>query len=414
MLPPGSFQDKLQEIFHNLGKNKLRTILTGFAVSWGIFMLIILLGSGYGLENGVRTAFSEDAINSVWIRSGQTSMPYQGLNQGRRIRFKNGDYEDLKQSIKGREYISARYYLGHNTTVRYKSLAGKFPVVGVHPEYAALEMLKAGDGRLLNTSDQTGRRKVAILGPKTEKELFSSGSAVGQYVQIKGIPFQVVGVFTDEGDEWGLDRIYIPISTMQHLFNRKDRIHNLAMTIDTATVQSPQMVEHDIRQRLAQRHRFNVKDRRAVFMHNTLVSFQKYMRLFANIRLFIWIIGIGSIVAGIVGVSNIMLITVKERTREIGIRKAVGASPGSIIDLILTEALIITFFFGYIGLVAGIAALEIMAHTIQGVDYFKNPEVNLKVAFGAVFLLVLSGTLAGLFPARRAASIRPVEALHDE
>ena len=414
MLSPGSFQDKLQEIFHNLGKNKLRTILTGFAVSWGIFMLIILLGSGYGLENGVRMAFSEDAINSVWIRSGQTSMPYQGLNQGRRIRFKNADYDDLKQSIKGREFIAARYYLGHNTTVRYRSLAGKFPVVGVHPEYAALEMLKAGNGRLLNASDQTGRRKVAILGPKTKKELFSSGSAVGQYVQIKSIPFQVVGVFTDEGDEWGLDRVYIPISTMQHLFNRKDRIHNLAMTIDTDAVQSPQVVEDDIRQRLAQRHRFNVKDRRAVFMHNTLVSFQKYMRLFANIRLFIWIIGIGSIVAGIVGVSNIMLITVKERTREIGIRKAIGASPGSIIDLILTEAVIITFFFGYIGLVAGIAALEIMAHTIQGVDYFKNPEVNLKVAFGAVLLLVLSGTLAGLFPARRAASIRPVEALHDE
>jgi putative ABC transport system permease protein len=414
MLSPGSFQDKLQEIFHNLGKNKLRTILTGFAVSWGIFMLIILLGSGYGLENGVRNAFSEDAINSVWIRSGQTSMPYQGLNQGRRIRFKNGDYEDLKQSIKGRETIAARYYLGNNTTVRYKSLAGKFPVVGVHPEYAALEMLKAGNGRLLNASDQTGRRKVAILGPKTKKELFSFGSAVGKYVQIKNIPFQVVGVFTDEGDEWGLDRIYIPISTMQHLFNRKDRIHNLAMTIDTNAVQSPQAVEQEIRQRLSQRHRFNVKDRRAVFMHNTLVTFQKYMRLFANIRLFIWIIGIGSIVAGIVGVSNIMLITVKERTREIGIRKAIGASPWSIIDLILTEALIITFFFGYIGLVAGVAALEIMAHTIQGVDYFKNPEVNLKVAFGAVLLLVLSGTLAGLFPARRAASIRPVEALHDE
>ncbi len=414
MFSPGSFQDKLQEIFHNLGKNKLRTILTGFAVSWGIFMLIILLGSGYGLENGVRNAFSEDAINSIWIRSGQTSMPYQGLNQGRRIRFKNDDYEDLKQSIKGREDITARYFLGSNTTVRYRSLAGKFPVVGVHPEYAALEMLKAGDGRLLNASDQAGRRKVAILGPKTKQELFSSTSAVGQYVQIKNIPFQIVGVFTDEGDEWGLDRVYIPISTMQHLFNRKDRIHNLAMTIDTKAVQSPQTVENDIRQRLAQRHRFNVKDRRAVFMHNTMVSYQKYMRLFANIRLFIWIIGIGSIVAGIVGVSNIMLITVKERTREIGIRKAIGASPGSIIDLILTEAVIITFFFGYLGLVAGIAALEIMAHTIQGVDYFKNPEVNLKVAFGAVFLLVLSGTLAGLFPARRAASIRPVDALHDE
>ncbi len=414
MFSPGSFQDKLQEIFHNLRKNKLRTILTGFSVSWGIFMLIILLGSGYGLENGVRKSFSEDAINSLWVRSGQTSMPYKGLNQGRPIRFTNGDYDDLKQSIKGRDQIAARYYLGRNTTVRYKSLAGKFPVVGIHPEYAALEMLKVGTGRLLNTADQATQRKVAILGPKTKKELSPSGSIVGQYVLIKNIAFQVVGVFTDEGDEWGLDRVYIPISTTQQLFGRKNRIHNFAMTMDANASLSPQAVEKSIRKRLAQRHRFNMEDRRAVFMHNTLVSYQKYMRLFANIRLFIWIIGIGSIVAGIVGVSNIMLITVKERTREIGIRKAIGASPGSIIDLIVTEAVIITFFFGYLGLVAGIAALEIMAHTIQGVSYFQNPEVNLTTAFGAVFLLVLSGTLAGLFPARRAAGIRPVEALHDE
>lgn len=414
MFSPGSFQDKLQEIFHNLKKNKLRTILTGFAVSWGIFMLIILLGSGYGLENGVRKAFSQDAINSLWISSGQTSMPYQGLKQGRRIRFKNNDYDDLKQSIKGREYIAARYFLGRNTTVRYRSLAGKFQVVGIHPEYAELEMLKPGSGRLLNASDQAAKRKVAILGPKTKQELFSSTSAVGRYVLIKNIAFQVVGVFTDEGDEWGLDRVYIPISTMQHLFSRNDRIHDFAMTIDTFAIRSPQSVEDDIRQRLARRHRFNSEDRRAVFIHNTMVSYQKYMRLFANIRIFIWIIGIGSIVAGIVGVSNIMLITVKERTREIGIRKAIGASPASIIDLILTEAIMITFFFGYLGLVAGIAGLEIMTHSIRGVAYFENPEVNLSTAFGAVLLLVLSGTLAGLFPARRAAGIRPVEALHDE
>ena len=414
MFASESFLDKLQEIFHNIGKNKLRTILTGFAVSWGIFMLIILLGSGYGLENGVRKAFSKDAVNSIWIGSGQTSMPYQGLKQGRRIRFKNDDYEDLKQSIKEREYIAARNFLGRDTTVRYKSLAGKFPVVGMHPEYAAIEMLKAGAGRLLNESDQALQRKVAILGPKARQELFPNSSAVGRYVQIENITFQVVGVFTDEGDAWGLDRVYIPISTMQHLFNRNDRVHRLAMTIDTNAVMSPQAVEHDIRQRLAQRHHFNVKDRRAVFMHNTLVSYQKYMRLFANIRIFIWIIGIGSIVAGIVGVSNIMLIAVKERTREIGIRKAIGASPGSIIDLILTEAVMITFFFGYLGMIGGIVALEIMAHTIQGVDYFKNPEVNLTSAIGAVLILVLSGILAGFFPARRAAEIRPVEALHDE
>ncbi len=414
MIALETFKDKLQEIFHNLGKNKLRTLLTGFSVSWGIFMLIVLLGSGYGIEKGVRNAFSEDAVNSIWIRSGQTSRPYEGLKKGRRIRFRNDDYDDLQQSIKGREHISGRYYLGRNTTVRFQSKAGSFSVVGIHAQYAAIEKLTVVQGRLLNVNDENQQRKVAIIGPKTKRELFGDGTAVGQYVLIKNISFQIVGRFNDQGDEWNLDKIFIPISTMQHLFSRNDRVHNLAMTIDSAAWEQPETAEAAVRQRLAQRHRFHVDDRRAVFTYNTLVEFQKYMRLFANIRIFIWIIGIGSIVAGIVGVSNIMLITVKERTREIGIRKAIGASPASIIDLIVTEAIIITLFFGYFGLVGGVVVLEIMAYLIKGVAYFKDPEVNLMTAFGAVFLMVLSGTLAGIFPARRAAQIRPVEALHDE
>jgi len=414
MIALETFKDKLQEIFHNLGKNKLRTLLTGFSVSWGIFMLIILLGSGYGIEKGVRDAFSEDAVNSIWIRSGQTSRPHDGLKEGRRIKFRNDDYDDLQQSIKGREHIAGRYYLGRDTTVRFQSTAGTFSIVGVHPQYAAIEKLTVMQGRLLNVNDEDQQRKVAIIGPKTKRELFPDRTAVGQYILIKNISFQIVGVFNDEGDEWNLDRIYIPISTMQNLFSRSNRVHNLAMTIDSNAWEQPKAVETAVRQRLAQRHRFHVDDSRAVFTYNTLVTFQKYMRLFANIRIFVWIIGIGSIVAGIVGVSNIMLITVKERKREIGIRKAIGASPASIIDLVVTEAIIITLVFGYLGLVAGVVVLELMAYLIKGVAYFKDPEVNLVTAFGAVFLLVLSGALAGIFPARRAAQIRPVEALHDE
>ena len=414
MLSGDIFRDQLQEVFHNLGRNKLRTLLTGFAVSWGIFMLIILLGSGYGLENGVRRAFAEDAVNSLWISSGQTSLPYKGMKQGRPIRFKIDDYSDLKQSIKTHERISARYYLGRDTTLRYGSRAGKFQVAGVHADYAVIENLIPIRGRLLNNLDETNRRKVAIIGPKTRKELFPSGPVVGEYVLIREIAFKVVGVFNDEGDEWQLDRVYIPITTMQYLFSRNDRIHNMVMTIAADRLQSPLAVEQTVRQRLARRHRFDVKDRRALFLHNTLVAFEKYMRLFANIRIFVWVIGVGSIVAGIVGVSNIMLITVKERTREIGIRKAIGASPASIIYLVLIEAVLITFFFGYLGLVAGVGLLELMAHLIRGVDYFHNPEVKLATAFGAVLLLVISGALAGIFPARRAARIRPVEALRDE
>ncbi len=397
-----------------MGKNRTRTVLTGFAVSWGIFMLIVLLGAGNGLENGVRKAFEADAVNSLLIKPGQTSIPIKGLKQGRRLQFTTGDYKDLKLSVKGIERISARYFMGRDITLSRRYLAGKFPVVGVHSDYAAIENLTIKKGRGLNALDESGRRKVAILGPKIKKELFPTEPCVGNYLLVRNTAFKIVGLFDDEGDEWQLDKLFIPISTLQHLFSRNDNIHNLVMTLDTDSVLSPKAVEASVKKRLSGRHRFDPDDRRAVFMHNTLESYQKYMALFANIRLFIWVVGIGSIIAGIVGVSNIMLITVKERTREIGIRKAVGASPGSIIDLVLTESVLITMVFGYLGLVAGIGILEIMSHAIKGVAYFHQPEVSLKIAFSAVFLLVISGMLAGIFPARRAAGIRPVEALYDE
>ena len=406
--------DKFQEILENIKKNKLRTILTGFSVSWGIFMLVLLLGAGYGIENGIKSDFESDAVNSIWIYRGQTSKPYKGLKQGRRIQFNNTDYEDIRTRIEQIDNISAAFYLNRKNSTRYKNETGSFDMMAVHPDYREIEKIYPIKGRLFNQLDINDHRKVVIIGADVEKALFNSTNPIGEIIIINSIAFRVIGVFADEGDERQHRYIYLPITTAQQVFNGRNRVHRLMFTTGQAGVKQGREIESKVRQILADNHQFDVDDKRALYIRNRLERFQKFMTLFQNIRIFIWIIGIGSIVAGIVGVSNIMLIVVKERTREIGVRKALGATPGSIIDLVLTESILITLFSGYWGLVGGVVVLELMAKFIQGQEYFSNPEVDLSVAFGALLLLIIAGALAGYFPAKRAANIKPVEALQDE
>jgi putative ABC transport system permease protein len=406
--------DKFQEILENIKKNKLRTILTGFSVSWGIFMLVLLLGAGYGIENGVKSDFESDAVNSIWVYRGQTSKPYKGLKQGRRIQFKNNDYENIRTQIKQIDRISAAFYLNQKNTTRYKNETGSFDMMAVHPDYREIEKIYPVKGRLFNQLDINQHRKVVIIGADVEKALFKKTNPVGEIIIINSIAFRVIGVFADDGDERQHRYIYLPISTAQQVFNGRNRVHRLMFTTGQANVEQGKEIEKNVKQILADNHQFDIDDKRAIYVRNRLERFQKFMTLFQNIRIFIWIIGIGSIVAGIVGVSNIMLIVVKERTREIGVRKALGATPGSIIDLVLTESILITLFSGYWGLVGGVIVLELMAKFIQGQEYFSNPEVDLSVAFGALLLLIIAGALAGYFPAKRAANIKPVEALQDE
>lgn len=406
--------DKFQEITSHIKENKLRTLLTCFSVSWGIFMLVLLLGSGNGLENGVKKEFERDATNSIQINPGQTSLPFRGLKQGRRIQFVNKDYQLTKSSVSGLEYITARYYLWSGNTIRYKKEEGSFNIIAIHPQHRIIERSVPVKGRLINDLDLKADRKVANLGKELERILFKSESSIGKYIQINGVAFQVVGTFSDVGDERNERRLYIPITAAQKVFGGGNRIHNIIFTLKNLNVKESKAVEKKLQQDMALRHRFDPQDKRALFFRNNLETFQKFMTLFSNIRVFIWIIGIGSIIAGVVGVSNIMLIVVKERTKEIGVRKALGATPASIIELILTESILLTSVSGYIGLIFGVIALEALSHLIKGVDYFSNPEVDLTVAGGAIILLIAAGSLAGYFPARRAASIKPVEALRDE
>ncbi len=404
--------DKFQEIYTTVRMNKLRTFLTGFSVAWGIFMLIILLGSGTGLEKGVKSLF-KDATNSIWVRSGQTSISYKGFQPGRRIQFTNTDYEDIKKNMQDIEYITARFYRWGNNKITYKNEYGAFNIISCHPEHQYLENTVILKGRYINQIDIDQFRKVAVIGTKVEETLFKDESAIGKYININGIPFQVVGIFFDQ-EERVLDLIYLPISTAQRIFNGSNQVHMFAFTTGDASVKESLVMEDQVRRKLSARHFFSIKDEKAVNIWNNVKFYQKFINLFTGIRIFVWIIGIGTIVAGIVGVSNIMLIAVKERTKEIGIRKALGATPLSIVVLILTEAVIITSISGYIGLVTGVTVIELISNYLPQTEFFQNPEVNFQAAIGAVGLLIIAGSLAGLIPARRAAKIKPVEALLEE
>lgn len=405
--------DKWQEIYSTINKNKLRTFLTGFSVAWGIFMLIILLGSGYGLENGVRKEFEGDAENTLWINQGTTSLSYKGYKPGRFIRFKNDDFEQISK-VNDVEHISGRFNVFQNNTLSYKNEYGVFDIICCHPDYSVVETLICTKGRLLNDLDIEQSRKVTIIGRIVEEALFKNEDALGKYIQVVGIPFQVVGVFDDPGGDRDLSRIYIPISTGQMVFNRPDQIGTIALTVGDASVERSKEMAEQIKKDLAQRHHFDPQDQRAVFVWNNVENYMQFMTLFANIRLFIWVIGIGTIIAGIVGVSNIMMIVVKERTKEIGVRKAMGATPYSIISLVLQESILITSIAGYVGLVLGVAVLELVSKNLPQTDYFANPEVNIGVALGATFILIFAGAIAGFVPARKAAAVKPVVALRDE
>lgn len=405
--------DNWQEIFSTIKKNKLRTFLTGFSVAWGIFMLMILLGSGNGLQNGIEYQFKSDATNTLWLWNGTTTKPYKGMQAGRQINFTNEDYDFVKNMVPGVKEISARYFLWQNRIVSYKKEYGSFDLLCVHPDMQVIENPTLTEGRFLNEIDIQKNRKVAVIGMPVKKALFRNGeNPLGELIKVNGVLFQVVGVFTDqyERDE---QRIYLPISTTQMIFGGGNRIHNLTLTTDLSPKESEQL-EKNLREKLSQRHRFDKDDMGALYIGNRLKEYKQFQNLFLGIKIFVGIIGLFTIIAGIVGVSNIMIIVVNERTKEIGIRKAIGATPWSVILMIVLESVIITAMAGYIGLVAGIGLLELISANMPATEFFRNPEVDFSVGVSATLILVLAGVIAGFFPALRAARIKPVLALKDE
>ncbi len=407
--------DTFAEIWSTLTRHKLRTFLTALSVAWGVFMLILLLGAGTGLENGATDTFSGDALNAVWINTGTTSIPFAGQGPGRKIAYDNGDYGALLGLGPGVEYVDAELNLSGKFIVRYGTKRSTFLVRGAVPDVKFLENTKLREGRLLNEDDQRQRRKVAVLGPLVVDILFGKKSPVGEYIQVRGSIFRVIGVYEDPfGIEDDQRNLFVPLSTVQLLNGSTMKLEGMGVTVANFDEAAGEALVETIRQTLADRHHYSRDDRRAANVFSNLERYAKISRMFVWIRVFVWLVGIGTLLAGIVGVSNIMLISVKERTQEIGIRKAIGATPGSIVRMIVSESLLITGIAGYVGLAAGIGAISLAATYLPSMRYLRDPSVNFHVALGATVLIVVAGTLAGLFPARQAAATHPITALRTE
>jgi putative ABC transport system permease protein len=400
------------EIFATISANRLRTFLTAFSVAWGIFILIILLGAGQGLRNGAQKQFESDAVNSIWINGGTTSIAYAGFQPGREIELNNEDYNSTHIKSPENKITAASVGEGNKTLV-YKNKNGSFFTRSCMPDHDYLENCKIVEGRFVNNNDIDQVRKVAVIGLPVQEALFVKENPIGKYISVDGIPFKVIGTFTDPG-RGDNDRIYIPVSTMQRAFNGQNKLNVIWLSTGDATIEAGNSLADEIKNELARKYQFDPNDANAINVYNNSVEYERIMNMLNGIKLFVWIIGIGTLIAGIVGVSNIMMIAVKERTKEIGVRKAIGATPSSIIGMIIMESVLITSVAGYLGLMAGVGILELAKKFMPPSDFFLNPEVNFNIAIAATVLLIIAGGCAGLFPALRAAHINPVLALRDE
>ncbi|WP_108424896.1 ABC transporter permease [Flagellimonas amoyensis] len=410
--------ERWQEIFDTIRKNKLRTFLTGLSVASGIFILVILLGFGQGMRNGIEQEFKQDASTSVWVWPGVTSKEYKGLNPGRRIQFVNENFDKASAMFNNTiERGSSRIFV-RGVTVNYGKEALIYGVQGIASVFQFIENASMMEGRFINYQDEISAGKVAVIGNKIKKDVFNKvDTPIGEFVEISGIPFKVIGVYKEMEDREE-ERIYIPITTAQKAFNGGNRINNMSFTLppvenfDEAVAQAINFKD-DMRKYLQQTHTVAPDDTGAMEVWSAMEEAKRYYGLTNNIKLFFWFVGICTIIAGVVGVSNIMMIVVKERTREIGIRKALGAKPWSIIAMILHESIFVTAISGFAGLIFSMSLLELVGPNIE-VDYVLNPSVNFNVAFSTVLVLILAGTLAGFVPAWRAAKVQVIESLRDE
>lgn len=413
-------RDSWQEIFATIRKNKLRTALTMFGVCWGMFMLVVMLGSGNGLKHGVTGEFGGTATNSFFIWAQQTTKSYKGMKPGRNFNYDNSDTEALKQ-LPELEVVCPMNQLGgydgSNNIVRgIKTAAGE--IQGNYPSSMIIQKVLMRKGRYLNENDIREKRKICVIGDRIHEMLFAKNEdPVGQYIRINGVYFKVIGMFSPtvgghDGREQA-QKVIIPFTTFQNAFNFGDVVGWYA--INAKADVPAEVAEEKVIAILKERHKVAPDDLRAIGHWNMAVEFGKMSGLFTGIEILIWIVGGGTLFAGVIGISNIMLIVIKERTKEIGVKRALGATPANVISQIMLESLFLTAFAGYFGLVIGIGLLEALNAAIgDSGGMFRNPTVDLSVAFRALIILVISGAVAGFIPSRKAIAIEPVEALRTE
>lgn len=416
--------EKWQEIFKTLSQHKLRTALTAFGVFWGIFMLTVLLGAGKGLENGASDSFPRVA-NSIYLWSqGPTQIPYQGMPVGRQILLQVEDVDAIAKNVSSVSIIKGQNSVGvwggsAPYTVR-GSRNGAFSVQGGFTAIEDFSALRIVAGRSINAFDEQQRRKVALIGRRVKDQLFTADeSAVGSDITINGISFTVIGVFQSlqrGNEQQEEERIYLPNDTLRYAFNQVGWVGNFVVVPRPGV--HARVTEDELKRYLAQRKKVSPEDRGVFGSFNLQEQFDKVQGLFVGIKVFSWLVAVGTIFAGAVGVGNIMLIVVKERSREIGLRKALGATPASIVGMIMQESLFITIVSGYTGLVIGALALEGAANLLNASGgqspFFARPEVDFRTAIMALAVLVTAGVLASLLPAVKAAAVHPITALQDE
>jgi len=405
--------DRWREIFQSLNKNKLRTALSGFTIAFAILLFTLLFGVGNGLKHTFEEQFAGDSQNSIYINSGLTTKPYKGLQSGRRIQFRNEDSKLINEKFGDKiQFFSPN--IQRNMQVIYKGEQNRYQVRGVYPDYQPLESSEIVDGRFLTYLDIERKSKVVAIGKLVEKDLFGNLSAIGKDLNMEGISYKVVGVFTDPGGDNDERYIYAPFSTFQSMYKPNDEVDYIGMTFSPdLNVDQALAFSNLLTKVLKEKHNVDPRDQGAIRVRNYAEGTKNVQQFMGVLNVIILFIGIGTLVAGVIGISNIMVYIVKERTKELGIRKALGATPASIVSMIMLESIFVTAIAGYSGLMLGVFTLNALGDTLE--KYFiLNPSVETYVVVGATIVLVIAGTIAGYIPAKRAASIKPIVALNDE
>ena len=407
-------RDRWVEIFDSIKKNKLRTFLSGFTVALGILIFVVLFGFGNGLDNTFDKFFTDDALNTMWVNAGRTTKPYMGYKANRRIEFDNKDLEDITNRfafyIDG---ITPR--ISESGNIGYKLKSNNYSVRGVGPFHQKNEMTIMMRGRYINGLDVENKERNVVIGRLVKQDLFGDEDALGKFVSGGGRSWKVIGVFQDDGGDNEERIVYVPYTTLQLIQKNTDKLQQIIISYKPEIGYAGAVAfENQLKKYLKQKKFIDPTDPRGVFIRNIASELSRNDQFKSGLSSIILFVGIGTLLAGIIGISNIMVFVVKERTKELGIRKAIGATPSSIIGMILQEAIFITSISGYVGLITGIGILKLVGNTLEEDYYILDPYVDLNTAILATFLLIGFGAFAGYLPAKRAAKIKPIEALTDK
>jgi len=403
--------DRWREIFQSINKNRLRSVMSGFTVAFAILLFTLLFGIVSGLSNSFKGAFADDAQNSMFVRVWKTSKPYKGLQTGRRIQLKNDDYNFVKDEFGNKlQYQSGRIYKNFN--LKYKSKADTYSVMAIHPDHQFIEKTIIDEGRYVNERDIKEKSKVIVIGRLIKEDLFGERPALGKRLNVNGSSYLIIGIFSDEGGDNEERKAFIPLSTAQMIYGNNDYISQMALGYDPnlsldAAVSFGNKMERDLRSRL----NIHPDDQSALSVRNMAEANKGIGQFMGVLYAIVVLIGSGTLVAGIIGISNIMIFVIKERTKEFGIRKALGAKPSSIVAMVVQESVLITTIAGYIGLSIGTYILSLIGDSLEEDYFIKDPSVSTGIVVGATIILILSGLIAGYVPAKRAANIKPIVAL---